>query len=358
MKKTNLVILSVLSLIALCIWFSCNPFEVKDSTNPANISVLDAADTVKATTGPEGYASLNGGTTGGAGGASVTVSNGTDLINQIKAGGPKIIYVTGTITLANSSEKVIYVKRVSNISIIGQGADFNGIGFKCVDSSNIIIQNVKVHHTKDSENGDGVEIDGCTNVWVDHCEFYNESPAVQSDKDMYDGLVDTKNASKYVTVSWNYFHDHWKGCLAGHSDSASGDTAMTVTYYANYFKNINTRIPLLRYGSVHFVNNYVLGPTSSASNIRQGAKIKVENTVYENVGSGTIDEDTGIAEGPIGTWYSDTTGYWNVVGVQYINCLGNQPTTSTTTFNPPYSMTIMATSSVKSTVTAGAGLLK
>lgn len=313
-------------------------------------------DSVRATAGPEGFGA---GTTGGAGGTTVTVSDGAALSAAIASGGPKIIYVTGTITLANSGAKVIYVKRVANISIIGQGADFNGIGFKCVDSQNIIIQNIKVHHTKDSENGDGVEIDGCTNVWVDHCEFYNESPAVQSDKDMYDGLVDTKNGSKGVTISWNYFHDHWKGCLAGHSDSGSGtDEAIAVTYSHNYFKNINTRLPLLRFGKAHFVNNYVLGPTSSGSNIRMGATIKVENTVYENVGSGTIDADTGIAEGPIGTWYSDTTGSWNVVGVQYINCLGNQPTTSTSSWNPPYTMTVDATANVKSIVTAGAGLLK
>lgn len=29
---------------------------------------------------------------------------------------------------------------------------------------------------------------------------------------LQDGQVDIVHASDYVTVSWNYFHDHWKVC--------------------------------------------------------------------------------------------------------------------------------------------------
>jgi len=28
--------------------------------------------------------------------------------------------------------------------------------------------------------------------------------------DYYDGLLDITHGSDYVTVSYNYFHDHWK----------------------------------------------------------------------------------------------------------------------------------------------------
>jgi pectate lyase len=359
MNKRSFIFVCIISITALLVWFSCNPFQA-EKQNSSVFNVLDESDFVRATAGPEGYASLNGGTTGGAGGTTVTVTDGAQLSAEIAAGGPKIIYVNGQITLANSGAKVIYVKRVSNISIIGVGAnaDFNGIGFKCVEANNIIIQNVKVHHTYASENKDGVEIDTCSNIWVDHCEFYNESPAVQSNKDYYDGLIDTKKGSKFVTISWNYFHDHWKGCLAGHSDSETGDVNLTVTYHHNYFKNIGSRTPLLRYGKVHMYNNYFKDIISSGSNIRMGANIKIDNCVYENAGSGSIDSDTGLGEGPIGTWYSATVGYWNLSGVQYINCKGNQPTTSTSTFVQPYTFTADPTANVASIVTAGAGLLK
>jgi len=356
MKKRSLVILTILSIVGLIAWFSCNPFQAQDKASMSTYDVLNGADVARATAGPEGYGA---GTTGGAGGPTVTVTNGAQLSAEIAAGGPKIINVNGTITLANSGASVIYVKRVSNISIIGVGANanFDGIGFKLVEANNIIIQNVKVHHTHASENGDGVEIDTSSNVWVDHCEFYNESPAVQSDKDYYDGLVDTKKGSHNVTISWNYFHDHWKGCLAGHSESQTGDTAITITFHHNWFKNIGSRTPLLRFGKVHMYNNYLQDIVNSGSNIRNGANIKIENQVYENAGSGAIDDKTGLGEGPIGTWYDDTVGYWNLVGVQYINCLGNQPTTSTSSFNPPYSVAVDATANVKAIVTAGAGLL-
>lgn len=37
-----------------------------------------------------------------------------------------------------------------------------------------------------------------TNVWVDHCEF---SSALVSDKDFYDGLVDSSHGSDFITIS-------------------------------------------------------------------------------------------------------------------------------------------------------------
>ncbi|MFX1237551.1 MAG: family 16 glycoside hydrolase, partial [Promethearchaeota archaeon] len=63
-----------------------------------------------------GYATLNGGTTGGQGGATVTVNTGTALQDAIKQGGPRIIYVNGTINPGNSSGlSKIDIKDVDNI---------------------------------------------------------------------------------------------------------------------------------------------------------------------------------------------------------------------------------------------------
>ena len=163
-----------------------------------------------------GFATLNGGTTGGAGGPSVTVTNGTDLQNAIKQGGPRIIYVNGAITPSNSgSLSKIDVKEVNNISIIGVGAngEFDGIGIKVWKASNIIIRNIKVHHVLIGDK-DCISIEGpSNNIWVDHCELYNQFQDVG--KDDYDALLDAKAESAYLTYSWNKLHDSWKASLNG-----------------------------------------------------------------------------------------------------------------------------------------------
>ena len=142
---------------------------------------------------PIGFASQSGGTTGGKGGSTHTVSTGNalqELLSRDASG--KIIYVNGTITVANSpEEKKINVKEVSNISIIGSGANgvFNGVGIKIVKSNNIIIQNLIIHHVNVGDK-DCISIEGpVDHVWVDHCELYND---LDHDKDYYDGLLDAK----------------------------------------------------------------------------------------------------------------------------------------------------------------------
>ena len=89
-------------------------------------------------------------------------------------------------------------------------------------------------------------------VWIDHCEFYNEDPAVMTEKDRYDGLTDMKNDCQFVTLSWNYYHDHHKACLIGKGDSDVYDR--TVTMHHNRFLNISSRIHLQRLSYVHFYN--------------------------------------------------------------------------------------------------------
>ncbi len=291
--------------------------------------------------GMVGFATLNGGTTGGAGGPTVTVYNGTDLQNAIKLGGPRIIYVAGTITPSNSgSLSKIDIKDVNNISILGQGSsgELNGIGIKIVRANNIIIRNLKIHHV-DTGDKDCISIEGpVRNVWVDHNTLYND---LSHDKDYYDGLLDAKNDSAYMTFSWNYMYDSYKSSLVGSSDSDNYDRR--ITYHHNYFKNCNSRLPSYRFGTGHVFNNYYYGIMTTGINSRMGAKLRIENNVFEN------------STDPIGSWDSDDVGYWHLVGNQYINCTGSMPTSSTTSYTPPYSYSLTATGSVKSTVTSGAG---
>lgn len=46
----------------------------------------------------------------------------------------------------------------------------------------------------------------------------------------YDGLLDITHASNLVTVSWNKFHDHWKGSLVGHSDNNAGEGTIKTSH--------------------------------------------------------------------------------------------------------------------------------
>ncbi len=256
--------------------------------------------------GMVGYATLGGGTTGGAGGDEVTVNTGNDLQDAInEATGPRIIYVDGTITPANSSGlSKIDIKDVSDISIIGlTGADFDGIGLKVWRAHNIIIQNITVHHVLIGDK-DGLNIEGpSSRIWVDHCEFYNEFQGVG--KDYYDALLDLKRDVDHVTISWCYFHDSWKCSLAGSSESDTYNR--TVTYHHNFYENINSRLPLFRSGYGHMFNNYYKDIASTTINSRINACVKIENNYFLN------------AQNPYVSAYSDVVGYGDIVGNELVN---------------------------------------
>ena len=274
-----------------------------------------------------GFATQNGGTTGGTGGVEKHVTTGQeiiDLLGQKRHGEitqPLIIYVEDTITPANTPVEKIDIKDVSDVSIIGVGkkGEFNGIGIKIKEASNIIIKNLTIHHVDIGEK-DCIGIEGpANNIWVDHCELYND---LDHDKDYYDGLLDAKRNCEYITVSWCYMHDSYKTSLVGSSDDDDFDRK--ITYHHNYIANCNSRLPSYRFGTGHIFNNYYADNLNTGINCRQGAKLKIESNYFENF------------KDPIGYWYSDETGFWDVSNNMFVNCTGSMPETSTTTFDPPY----------------------
>src|SRR5882724_3697065 len=66
---------------------------------------------------PVGFASLNGGTTGGAGGSTVTVTSASALDSALQSGSRQIIRVQGMISLTGMH------KVASNKSILGVGSN-------------------------------------------------------------------------------------------------------------------------------------------------------------------------------------------------------------------------------------------
>lgn len=273
-----------------------------------------------------GFASTDGGTTGGKGGTVVTPISLSELKKYAEdKTTPYIIRITkefntgvavsigsdGAIGSGKSTTYGDIIKLGSNKTLIGIGnaAFFNRIGLLIQCQSNIIIRNIKfsmkdvpIARTDENKvlgwvNGAaktlsdpdciGIQADDTSKaqaqrfskyIWIDHCEFYNESPASMSDVDRYDGLVDGKNNSTNITISWCYFHDHHKASLMGKGNSDDFDRR--ITYSHNYFKNIASRLPLIRFGKVHLLNNYMV-QSENGANARINSDLYIEGNHFE-----------------------------------------------------------------------------
>ncbi len=281
------------------------------------------------------------GTTGGAGGTTTTVSTLSALESAVSGSAKKIVRVSGTIT-GNTDVKI-----GSNTTVIGVGssASLVGISLNVVGVSNVIIRNLKISKVlASSTTGDAVHIQGeSTHVWVDHCDLSSD---LSHGKDYYDGLVDITHGCDYITVSWNKFHDHYKTSLIGHSDSnGSEDTGhFHVTYHHNWFNNCNSRMPSIRFGTLHAYNNYFTLVGDSAIHTRMGAQGLIENNYFD--GTGTAITTTGD---------SKVDGYANARGNIYNGAKVDITQVGTFT-SAPYAYTLDSASSVPGEVSASAGV--
>ncbi|KAG8943099.1 hypothetical protein FRC03_002656 [Tulasnella sp. 419] len=258
-------------------------------------ALLALAQLIAATPDPNqaaylGYATHNGGTTGGIGGTIVTVTSVAALKVAVADDVPRVVMLANITFTGNE-----VIKIGANKSLIGisPAASLLGIGLRVLEKSNVIIRNLKISKVL-GEVGDAIAIQGISvkNVWIDQCDLSSD---MEHDKDYYDGLLDITHGVQYVSVTYTKFHDHWKGSLVGHSDSnGAEDAAITVTYAYNYWYNINSRLPSLRFGKGHIFNSYFLD-CGDGINTRQGAQLRVESNVFSNVGT-PILEDGGCAD--------------------------------------------------------------
>ncbi len=298
-----------------------------------------------------GFATQNGGTTGGTGGTEVTVSTLAALRQYAGASGKYIVKIPTTIT--GSGTDAVTVSSDKTIVGVGASGVLVGIGLHLDTANlrNVIIRNLKITKVLATDDNDAIHIKGdqgpVRNIWVDHCDLSAVDPAVQSNKDLYDGLLDVTRDAAYVTVSWTFFHDHWKSSLVGASDTDNYDRR--ITYHHNYFYNVNSRLPSYRFGQGHVFNNYYEKVGSSGVNSRMGARLRVEGNSFNGV------------KDPITSQDSDSVGYWDVGGGNtFVSCSGSQPTSSNTSYAPPYSYSsvVTPTASVPTVVKTYAGIGK
>ncbi|MDW8808658.1 pectate lyase, partial [Streptomyces scabiei] len=337
----------------------------------AGVAALSMSEASAATGSATGYATQNGGTTGGAGGQTVRATTGTQihaaLCGRASSSTPIVIQVEGTINHGNTAKVsgescntaagVIELKQISNVTItgVGAGAVFDQLGIHIRESSNIIIQNVTVRNVKKSgsptsNGGDAIGMESdVRNVWVDHATL----EASGGESEGYDGLFDMKDNTQYVTLSYSILRNSGRGGLIGSSESDLSNGH--VTFHHNLYENIDSRAPLLRGGTAHMYNNHYVGLNESGINSRAGAKAKVDNNYFED------------SKDVLGTFYTDALGHWQVSGNVFDNVTWSSAGTknhpagpnpqSNTTVSIPYAYTLDAATCVPDVVrrTAGAG---
>ncbi|ANZ40880.1 hypothetical protein BBK82_37755 [Lentzea guizhouensis] len=312
----------------------------------ANIDHLDfeaGGTTPPPPGGPVGWASQAGGTTGGAGGTTVTVSTFADLRAQAQSSGAKTILVSGMI----SGSGTVEVAPDKTIRGVGASSGISGTTLNIEDAkpANVIIQNLNIRGVRGT---DAIQIENASHIWIDHNTM---SSTIENDPDYYDGMLDITHAADYITVSWNVVRNHWKTSLVGHSDGNGGEDRghLRVTYHHNWFDRTFERSPRVRFGeTVHVFNNYYSNINNNSSSYAiasvMDAGLLVEGNVFENVQqacwskSGYADSDPGRL-------------------VARDNSLTNSGPCEVdgTVAAIPYRYTADPSTTVKATVTAGAG---
>lgn len=234
---------------------------------PMNTGAPAAADA------PVGFAAVNAlgqnGTTGGAGGRTVTATNAEQFLEYIDSLETLTIQVSGTITIESKQG----VRPNKTIVGVGGTGHITGGGLDFYRSYNVIVRNLRFTNAED----DAVNIgQNSHHIWIDHNTF---SGAV-------DGSVDIVRGADYVTVSWNHFDHSDKSMLISHSDGAGGTDIghLKVTIHHNFFNNSRQRHPRIRFGEpVHIYNNYFLGNELYAVASTENAGAVVEGNYFENV---------------------------------------------------------------------------
>ncbi|MDB4925251.1 pectate lyase [Mucilaginibacter sp.] len=346
-------------------WGTTLYFSASDNTNPATNgrkytytmggtpTTSGTGTTTTGTTGTltttgvsnalMGYAMVNGTTTGGAGGQTVTVSTLADLKTAVSGSTPKIIYVSGHIL--GSGDVPIYVS--SNKSIIGKpGAIIEGVSLYIFTVSNIIIQNITFrNYVTDA----AVMMKFATHhVWVDHCDFATDRNHGWTywGKDM-----SITRASDYITVSWSRFHDTnlsflISGGIAGNEEDIGH---LHVTLHHNFWYNVSEREPDMNYGSVHVFNNYHLNNGGYSLGARAGGNVRTDNEYFSGCAKPLT---TNLAGDPPGYFSGVTTNI-------YSNCGANDITTSISSWVPGYSYSAVLdpAANVPSIIQKGSGAI-
>ncbi|HZF87067.1 pectinesterase family protein [Streptomyces sp.] len=233
---------------------------------------------------PHGFASLAGGTTGGAGGKVVTVTDQAALAQYAAAPEPYVIRVKGSITAQPFGAGI---EVASDKTIVGVGASgelVQGEFHLSPGTHNVIIRNMTIRDSAvagdwdcKGTDFDGIQMDTVHHVWIDHNRFSN----------ICDGQLDIRKDSEYVTVSYNRFENNNKTFGLGWTTNVR--TQITIDH--NWFRGTKQRNPSVDNAAhAHLYNNYLTAqadpgdPVWTYGNWSRGrTKMVIENSYYRDV---------------------------------------------------------------------------
>ncbi|GAA3114280.1 pectate trisaccharide-lyase [Planomonospora alba] len=223
--------------------------------------------------GPVGFASVEAlgqnGTTGGAGGRTVTATTAEEFLEYIDSKETLVIRVAGTIAITSKQG----VRPNKTIIGVGTSGHITGGGLDFYRSYNVIVRNLRFTGAEDDAVNVGRE---SHHIWIDHNTFSGAA----------DGSIDVVRGADYVTVSWNHFDHSDKSMLIGHSDGAAGTDVgrLKVTVHHNFFDHSRQRHPRVRFGEpVHVFNNYFLGNALYGVASTENAGVLVEGNHFQDV---------------------------------------------------------------------------
>jgi pectate lyase len=294
-------------------------------------------------------------TTGGGNGSVVTVSTVAGLKAALTALGSSRIIVTQNLTFAQGDiiKEVVTNKTllgVRGIRLISTARVKDG-GILQLDagSNNVIIRNLIFEGpgAYDADGNDLLQNLGCTNLWVDHCAFY----------DGVDGNFDNTNFADNVTISWCKFgynipplaggpggsDDHrFSNLIGSKSDNAPADGHFSITFQCCYWaEGCKERMPRARNAELHILN--CLYDTSVSGSVAlgleggpNGTNCYVEGTYFKRITN---------------VYKSYGTGTQNLT---FVDCIGGVSNIGSAP-RPSYPYTALAVGAVEAAVTANAG---
>ncbi|WP_426569742.1 pectinesterase family protein [Streptomyces canus] len=231
-----------------------------------------------------GFASLAGGTTGGAGGKVVTVTDQASLAKYAAAEEPYVIRVAGSIAVEPFGAEIVVTSNKTVVGVGDTGEIVHGELHLDPGTHNVIIRNLTIRDSavegnwdcKDTD-FDGIQMDTVHHVWVDHNRFSN----------ICDGQLDVRKDSDYVTVSYNRFENNNKTFGLGWTT----DVRTRITIDHNLFSHTKQRNPSVDNAAyAHLYNNYLTAqadpddPVWTYGNWSRGrTKMVIENSYYRDV---------------------------------------------------------------------------
>ncbi|XVQ81789.1 RICIN domain-containing protein [Microbispora siamensis] len=274
-------------------------------------------------------------TTGGAAGATVTVTTYADLVKYAAASEPYVIKVNGAITVSPYGTEI---KVASDKTIIGVGKNGQIVhgGFNLNNVHNVIIRNLTIRDAQMADDDpddkvydyDGIQIDTSHHVWIDHCYITR----------MNDGLIDSRKDTTYLTVSWNILSEERKAFGIGWTDNVTA----RMTIHHNWMHDNGIRNPSTdNVAYAHLYNNYMQNITGYGNYSRGATKMVLENSYFDNVKD---------------PYYRDDTAQLKQSGSIVVNSSGQQETGGSA-FTPSsfYSYTLDPAADVPSIVKTYAG---